>query len=110
MLEIIRQEDTLSRLGGDEFILLSEYTESESGIFTLASRLLNCLKQPFVIGPSKIYINASIGISTYPEDGKTTHELIKMPIWQCTGQKMKVKTSLSCSPEKCMKNFFLTSA
>ncbi|WP_051309201.1 EAL domain-containing protein [Desulfogranum japonicum] len=77
MLETIRYEDTLSRLGGDEFILLSEYTENESGIFTLASRLLNCLKKPFTLGPSKIYINASIGISTYPEDGSTTHELIK---------------------------------
>lgn len=75
--QVIRQEDTLSRLGGDEFILLSESIENESGIFHLAGRILSCLQEPFVIGFSELFINASIGIATYPNDGKNTNELIK---------------------------------
>lgn len=75
--QTIRNEDTLSRLGGDEFILLSESIENESGIFHLASRILACLKEPFTIGFSELFINASIGIATYPNDGKNTNELIK---------------------------------
>ena len=73
----VRDEDTLSRLGGDEFILLSEALENENSIFVIAGRILNSLKEPFVIGHSKLFINASIGIATYPDDGRGTNELIK---------------------------------
>ncbi len=75
--QTIRSEDTLSRLGGDEFILLSESIENESRIFNLAGRILHSLKHSFTIGAGKLFINASIGISTYPNDGQTTSELIK---------------------------------
>jgi diguanylate cyclase (GGDEF)-like protein/PAS domain S-box-containing protein len=73
----IRSEDTLSRLGGDEFILLSESIENEQSIYNLATRILTALKEPIALSPNTIYINASIGVSIYPEDGKTTQELIK---------------------------------
>ena len=77
LTKIIRSEDTLSRLGGDEFILLSEDIENESAIFNLASRILDSFKKPIAIGPSTLYINASIGISIYPNDGQTPQVLIK---------------------------------
>ncbi|ADW18811.1 diguanylate cyclase/phosphodiesterase with PAS/PAC sensor(s) [Desulfobulbus propionicus DSM 2032] len=73
----IRSEDTLSRLGGDEFILLSESIDNEQAVYTLASRILASLKQPIQLTPHTIYINASIGIALFPEDGQTTQELIK---------------------------------
>jgi diguanylate cyclase (GGDEF)-like protein/PAS domain S-box-containing protein len=73
----IRSEDTLSRLGGDEFILLSESIDNENAVYTLATRILAALKQPIQLAPHTIYINASIGIAIYPEDGQTTQELIK---------------------------------
>ncbi len=75
--ETIRTEDTLSRLGGDEFILLSEHIESESEIYSLAGRLLKAFKRPLKVDLRKIYINASIGISVFPSDGSTTQDLIK---------------------------------
>jgi diguanylate cyclase (GGDEF)-like protein/PAS domain S-box-containing protein len=75
--QTIRSEDTLSRLGGDEFILLSESIENENSIYTLANRILAALKQPIALAPDTVYINASIGVSIYPEDGSTTQELIK---------------------------------
>jgi diguanylate cyclase (GGDEF)-like protein/PAS domain S-box-containing protein len=73
----IRSEDTLCRLGGDEFILLSESVDDDNAVYNLANRILAALKQPVHLRPSTIYINASIGISLFPNDGRTTQELIK---------------------------------
>nr|WP_321466470.1 EAL domain-containing protein [uncultured Desulfobulbus sp.] len=73
----IRSEDTLSRLGGDEFILLSESIDNENAVYNLASRILASLKQPIKLHPNTIYVNASIGIALYPNDGRTSQELIK---------------------------------
>jgi diguanylate cyclase (GGDEF)-like protein/PAS domain S-box-containing protein len=75
--QTIRSEDTLSRLGGDEFILLSESIENEHAVYMLANRILAALQQPIELKPNTIYINASIGISVFPDDGQTTQELIK---------------------------------
>ena len=75
--QTIRSEDTLSRLGGDEFILLSENIENENAVYILANRILTALQRPIEVEPNTIYINASIGISLFPEDGQTTQELIK---------------------------------
>ena len=89
LAQTIRTEDTLSRLGGDEFILLSENIENENAIYNLANRLLASLRRPIPIGPSPIYINASIGISIYPNDGRTIQELIKnadMAMYKAKGE------------------------
>ncbi|PIE55842.1 MAG: hypothetical protein CSA34_07440 [Desulfobulbus propionicus] len=74
---MISDEDTLSRLGGDEFIILAENVNSESEIFTLASRILASLTDAFELNSRNLYITASIGISLYPDDGVTCQELIK---------------------------------
>jgi diguanylate cyclase (GGDEF)-like protein/PAS domain S-box-containing protein len=73
----IRSEDTLSRLGGDEFILLSESIDNENAVYNLASRILASLKQPILLPPNTIYVNASIGIALFPNDGQTSLDLIK---------------------------------
>ena len=73
----IRSEDTLSRLGGDEFILLSESIDNENAVYNLASRILASLKKPITLTPNTIYVNASIGIALFPNDGHNSHELIK---------------------------------
>lgn len=77
LMQTIRSEDTLCRLGGDEFILLSENIENEHAVYILANRILNSLQRPIELEPNTIYINASIGISLFPDDGQTTQELIK---------------------------------
>ncbi|MGE4560877.1 MAG: putative bifunctional diguanylate cyclase/phosphodiesterase, partial [Desulfobulbus sp.] len=73
----IRSEDTLSRLGGDEFILLSESITNENAVYNLANRILASLKKPISLHPNTVYVNASIGIALYPDDGRTCQELIK---------------------------------
>lgn len=77
LLQTIRSEDTLCRLGGDEFILLSENIENEHAVYILANRILTTLQRPIEMEPNTIYMNASIGISLFPDDGQTIQELIK---------------------------------
>lgn len=60
---ILRQEDTLCRFGGDEFLILTDSFEQKEELEELASRILNNIKKPFVIENNMINIGISIGIA-----------------------------------------------
>ncbi|MBS0587613.1 MAG: EAL domain-containing protein [Proteobacteria bacterium] len=74
----LREEDTLARLGGDEFLLVLEDIKDPSESATVAQTLIELLATPFVL-PSghEIFINASIGISLFPDDASNVTELIQ---------------------------------
>jgi diguanylate cyclase (GGDEF)-like protein/PAS domain S-box-containing protein len=77
LLATVRASDTVSRQGGDEFvILLSEITYPEHAA-TSAKKILLSLSAPCSIGEHDLHINGSIGISVYPEDGEDAETLIK---------------------------------
>lgn len=59
----VRSGDTLARFGGDEFIVLCDQLGSPSAAITIASRLLEALEQPFVLGSDTVFVTASIGIA-----------------------------------------------
>ena len=69
--------DTLCRLGSDEFVLVMEDIENDSAIYLMANRIQAVLKKPFLLEFKKIYVNTSIGISTYPGDGESAMEMIR---------------------------------
>ena len=71
-----READTQARLGGDEFALLLCDTDS-GGAAQVASRLLEALKQPFVVGGETVHVGASIGLAVYPRDGETLDALTR---------------------------------
>ncbi|MBN1981080.1 MAG: EAL domain-containing protein [Chitinivibrionales bacterium] len=79
---VARSEDemvnnTVSRLGGDEFIvLLNEIAHSYNAI-VIARRILSDLSQPFMLNNQEVFVTASIGISLYPADGKDVDTLFK---------------------------------
>ena len=72
-----RRDDTLARLGGDEFILLLENLRGGEDAATVAQELLHLLSSPFDVGPSEVYVQASIGISLYPDDGTEVDDLLR---------------------------------
>ncbi|MBP6058431.1 MAG: EAL domain-containing protein [Nitrosomonas sp.] len=74
----LREEDTLARLGGDEFLLVLEEIKDPSEPATVAQTLINLLTTPFTL-PSghEIFINASVGISLFPDDANSVTELIQ---------------------------------
>ena len=77
LLASVRGSDTVSRQGGDEFvILLSEIAYPEDAA-TSARKILLSLSAPHFIGGQDLHIDGSIGISVYPEDGEDAETLIK---------------------------------
>ena len=73
---ILREDDILSRFGGDEFILILPDT-SAVGAKQIAKKLLHVLQTSFEIEKHKLTITTSIGIAMYPEDGTTKEILSK---------------------------------
>lgn len=72
----LREEDVLARLGGDEFaILLSEVQEEVAA--TVAQRLLEKLRQPFVVVGHTLHISASLGLAFFPQDAEDLPELMR---------------------------------
>jgi diguanylate cyclase (GGDEF)-like protein len=73
---VVRREDTLARLSGDEFVMVFQSFTSEKDIIHLAQKILNTFIEPFYIADTTINVHASIGISIYPSDGKTVNSLL----------------------------------
>ncbi|MCP1652443.1 putative bifunctional diguanylate cyclase/phosphodiesterase [Pseudomonas nitroreducens] len=72
----LRSEDTVARIGGDEFVVLAELAEAEDAV-TVASQQVNLLAQPFQVAGQELRIATSIGIVVYPGDGASQHELLR---------------------------------
>jgi diguanylate cyclase (GGDEF)-like protein len=73
----VRKSDTVSRQGGDEFvILLSEVTQAADAA-TSAAKMISELKKEHSIGEHRLRVTASIGLSTYPGDGEDAETLLK---------------------------------
>jgi len=73
----VRKSDTVSRQGGDEFvILLSEVTHAADAAI-IAAKIIAELKRRHRIGKHRLRISASVGVSTYPNDGEDAETLIK---------------------------------
>jgi len=70
-------DDTLARIGGDEFVLLATGLKNSQDAATLAQRELAGLARPFTVEGRTLSVTASIGISVYPVDGRDFGELLK---------------------------------
>ena len=74
---IIREEDTLARLSGDEFTLIMEELHHPEDASLLAEKILKTLAQALVFDEHKLYVSGSIGISFYPQDAADAQSLLK---------------------------------
>ncbi len=72
----VREEDTVARIGGDEFIMLLQGTDDPDYVVHVASRILESLSEPFRIKEREFYITASIGITLFPHDGRDIETLV----------------------------------
>lgn len=72
----MREEDTVARQGGDEFIILLPELESREGAEHLAGRIVEMLEKPQIVGGHRLQISASIGIAFCPQDGVTLDALL----------------------------------
>jgi diguanylate cyclase (GGDEF)-like protein/PAS domain S-box-containing protein len=75
--EVCRKEDTLGRLGGDEFLVIAQRLADQEGAATLAGKLIRALDTPFDLDGHEVYVGGSIGISQYPRDAQDAAGMIK---------------------------------
>ncbi len=73
----IRQSDTLARMGGDEFAVVLTSLKDPRDAATIAQKLLNVLNSGFDVEGYQLFLNGSIGISLYPQDGMETAVLLR---------------------------------
>ena len=73
----LRQGDTLSRFGGDEFTLLLPEIHSIEDARTIARKLIKALETPVKLGEHEAFVGVSIGIAIYPDSGTGLEELIQ---------------------------------
>lgn len=73
----LRNNDTISRNGGDEFVVVMEELEDTNEAIHVAKKIIKCLTQTFNIHSHKIHLGTSVGISVYPTDGDTPLVLLR---------------------------------
>jgi len=73
----VRDNDTVSRQGGDEFVILVPELPEPEQVTQLGGKLLDIIAEPYRIDSLELHLTASIGISVYPEDGENIDILMK---------------------------------
>jgi diguanylate cyclase len=72
----VRNSDTISRQGGDEFVVLLAQVEAVRDAALTAEKLIEAMAAPHVIGGHRLHVTLSIGISIYPDDGKDVETVL----------------------------------
>jgi diguanylate cyclase (GGDEF)-like protein/PAS domain S-box-containing protein len=72
----LREEDTVARIGGDEFIILLQGTSGPDFAVHVAKRILASVSEPVVVKEHELYVTACVGITLYPHDGKDIETLV----------------------------------
>ncbi|MGE4356338.1 MAG: EAL domain-containing protein, partial [Halothiobacillus sp.] len=73
--DALREEETLARLSGDEFVIIA--SDSGKAAVCIAERIAEVLTPPITVGNQGLSISASIGIAIFPEDGESVEALLK---------------------------------
>jgi diguanylate cyclase (GGDEF)-like protein len=73
--ESVRDSDILSRVGGDEFVLVMPEIQDENDAVRAAGRILDAFKVPFAVDSRNLQMDVSIGITLFPQDGSDPTEL-----------------------------------
>jgi diguanylate cyclase (GGDEF)-like protein len=74
---MVREEDTLARMGGDEFIIILTDINRPDSAATVASKVLQVVAQPYSIDGHTVHITTSAGVGIYPVHGEDANTLIK---------------------------------
>jgi diguanylate cyclase (GGDEF)-like protein/PAS domain S-box-containing protein len=75
--KVLRQSDAIARIGGDEFVIVFSDIMSVKGVHPLFERILEMLKEPFVVNGTLMGIGVSIGAAFYPDHGEEIEILVR---------------------------------
>jgi diguanylate cyclase (GGDEF)-like protein/PAS domain S-box-containing protein len=75
--QILRKEDTVGRLGGDEFIILLRGLKNNDNALAVAENLLKTFREPFKVDGKELILTMSIGVAIYPKNGRSASDLLR---------------------------------
>jgi len=78
LIDVIREVDTVSRTGDEEFVVLLSHWNQRSDLETIANRLLTAINQPIESIEVNASLNANIGIAVYPDDAGYFKDLMRL--------------------------------
>ena len=76
LVTCVRESDTVSRHGGDEFLILLSEVDQPEDAGLIAEKIVTSMAEPHLVAGHELMLTASVGIALYPEDGQDTQTLI----------------------------------
>jgi diguanylate cyclase (GGDEF)-like protein/PAS domain S-box-containing protein len=107
---VIREHDIFGRLGGDEFLLITQELKSPRDLTSLAQKIITVLNRPIAIGEYKHTIGVSIGVSIFPGDSRDMEQLLQyadMAMYQAKKQGKNRYQFYSGNLDKAIKRRFM---
>ena len=77
MQQHLRNDDTIGRLGGDEFLIILDPCGNEQSIATVVNKLRDAVSAPLTLDGHTMEVSCSVGVSLYPDDGTSSEALIR---------------------------------
>jgi len=77
LMSCVRSSDTVARVGGDEFVVVTEEITRQPEAALVARKIIDALARPITVGEANCTVGASIGIAVFPDDGYTMEEVCK---------------------------------
>jgi diguanylate cyclase (GGDEF)-like protein/PAS domain S-box-containing protein len=77
LLDCVREEDTVARIGGDEFLILLPDLDRGDEALRVAEKVIASIARPYLLSAQQIHTTTSIGISLFPDDSATVTDLVK---------------------------------
>jgi diguanylate cyclase (GGDEF)-like protein/PAS domain S-box-containing protein len=77
LLSCVRETDTVTRIGGDEFLIIATEINAPENVAQIAEKVIHLVSQPIIFNGRQSVVTASIGIALFPDDGQDMDQLIK---------------------------------
>jgi len=77
LTSVVRQDDVIYRVGGDEFAMILNHAEDVDRVKVIAEKFIRVLSEPFMLDDRNLYVGVSIGASIYPRDGDDVAQLLR---------------------------------
>jgi len=77
LVNCVRAEDTVARMGGDEFTILLYDLADRNATSTVAQKVLDAVRHPVALGEHELFVTTSIGIAIFPDEGEDAESLLK---------------------------------